>query len=80
MTAYEELKDRALRHTAEHNDIIMAEDGYYVYWPEGYERGYHDSASLRVLADILDEKNKPWDEQLHRELVYDKGISDTQED
>lgn len=68
MTAYDKLKARILEHTEEHRDIIMADDGYYVYWPEGYTRGYHDAASLRVLADILDEKNKAWDEEVSREL------------
>lgn len=53
-----------------HSDIIMAEDGYYVYWPDTVVgRGCCASHDLRVIADILDERNEEWDAQVKQHLA-----------
>jgi hypothetical protein len=65
---YEKEKARMRAVSEERGDLIMGDDGYYVYWPKGYTRGYMGSYELRLLADILDEKNKAWDEEVTREL------------
>lgn len=36
-------------------------DGYFVWWPNGPLNGFHDSDSLRQMADWLDEMNAEWD-------------------
>lgn len=45
------------------DDIIAADDGYYVYCPsEG--RGFLTEQHLREIADHLAEKNKEWDQKV----------------
>lgn len=45
----------------ERKDIIMGDDGFYVYWPEG-NKGALTSHDLRELADELDRMNCKWEE------------------
>jgi len=49
-------------------DLVMADDGYYVYWPE--LSGYLDAPALRQIADMLDAKNKGW----HERVMGDESI------
>lgn len=82
MKAKEKLKARILEFTAERKEIMRADDGYYVWWPSREYGGYHDAHSLRILAEILDEKNKDWDEHVRRELGgldHDQNVSHSQE-
>jgi hypothetical protein len=44
-------------------DILMKEDGFYDFWPIQHG-GYWPSYILRVIADKLDEINKPWQDQI----------------
>jgi hypothetical protein len=44
-------------------DIDMDIDGYYKYWPV-QKAGYWDAPPLRQVADILDNLNREWDEEL----------------
>lgn len=44
-----------LRRLAE-PDIVMVEDGYWVYWPTD-NKGYLKAHHLRIIATLLDEKN-----------------------
>lgn len=40
-------------------------DGYYYWWPENMDwSGSWPSHVLRDIADLLDELNKPWDDEL----------------
>lgn len=65
--AYWELRKRIEKIVDERKDIIAGDDGDYVFWPTEI-RGYHTSHELRILADILDDRNKAWDETVRREL------------
>jgi hypothetical protein len=44
-------------------DIDMDIDGYYKYWPV-QKAGYWDAPPLRQVANILDNLNREWDEEL----------------
>lgn len=46
------------------NDIIVGDDGYYIFWPTS-GAGAFEAWNLRLVADILDELNKPWDNQIN---------------
>lgn len=46
---------------------LMLEDGYWYYDPPR-EVGVFNANSLRQIADLLDEMNKDWDEQIIRDL------------
>jgi len=39
-------------------------DGYYYFWNEDYNTGSWSSNSLRIIADKLDEINKPYDDSV----------------
>jgi hypothetical protein len=45
-------------------DCLQDIDGSYYYWPS--KVGYLSSYTLRIIADYLDEVNKPWDEKVSR--------------
>ena len=45
-------------------EILMAEDGYYVFFSDDSKRGFWEAYILRQIADRLDEINKPWDDQV----------------
>lgn len=47
--------------------VAMDVDGYYYLW-EMAESSYFAAPVLRALADKLDEINKPWDDQVNKEL------------
>jgi hypothetical protein len=44
-------------------DFIAGDDGYYMYWPTT-NLGAYTAHNLRIIADELDRKNKPWDDQV----------------
>lgn len=71
MTPYEEAKAGILKVLMTRKALVVADDGYYVYWPSidgSYGYGYQTAEELRIVADILDEKNKAWDKEVRREL------------
>jgi len=41
--------------------FVLAEDGYYVYWPPQEKRGALGSRHLRWIADELDKANEALD-------------------
>lgn len=43
--------------------IVRSDDGYYNYTPK-HNGGLHDTYSLRLIADKLDEVNKPLDDSI----------------
>ena len=51
---------------AEEAGIYQEVDGFYYYDPPGH--GSYAAHTLREIADKLDEMNKPWSEQIEREL------------
>jgi hypothetical protein len=52
-------KQRLISKLKQDNDIVMADDGFYCYWPDG-AKGFLTSNNLRIIADYLDEENKLW--------------------
>lgn len=46
------------------SDIYHSDSGYYVYGPS-FKGGYLTAHDLRIIADHLDEINKPWDHMVH---------------
>lgn len=48
-------------------DILMDVDGYYKWWPNN-TGGYLDELFLFTMANFLSALNKPWDEQIKRDL------------
>lgn len=62
------MKDRIIQLASP--DFVPGDDGYLMWWPDGFNRGGLSSESLRIIADELDIRNKPWDDELTR---YFKG-------
>lgn len=48
-------------------DLVMDVDGYFYYWPS-IEKGAWSSYSMRMIADKMDELNKPWDDYIEKNL------------
>lgn len=48
-------------------DIIQKEDGYYDFWPADHNGGYWAAYVLRAIADVVDELNEPWDQQIQND-------------
>lgn len=46
-------------------DVIMNDDGYYVFFRNRELMGYEDEGSFLSLYIYLHEKNKPWDESVN---------------
>jgi len=44
-------------------DIVRGEDGFYIYWPT-LGGGAYTAHCLRLIADVLDERNAPWQKEL----------------
>lgn len=53
------------------DDILVNEDGYYVYWPLE-TRGYLDEYHLVLIAAILNKKNREWDDELEKYMESTK--------
>jgi hypothetical protein len=61
----EEKKKKLIDIIQERKEVIAGDDGFYCYWPEP-SRGFLSSDDLRIIADYLDEINKPWQKQIDR--------------
>lgn len=48
--------------------FIMDIDGYYYFDTLTNSKGWFTSYSLRMVADLLDVMNKPYDDKLNKEL------------
>lgn len=44
-------------------DIIINDDGYYIWWPNKVD-GYHTDFDLLYLAAYIYQKNMPWDKEV----------------
>lgn len=53
-------------------DFVTGDDGYKFYWPS--RAGGFESHTLRLIADLLDEDNKEWDEQLNKDLTFRENV------
>lgn len=56
-------------------EFVMDCDGFRYYVREETNSGWEDSFSLRLIADKLDEVNKPYQDVL--EKYFDKGREDS---
>jgi hypothetical protein len=61
------------------DEFIMGDDGYVVFWPEGYRLGAFPSWVLRAIADELDRRNAAWDAQIQFDLCLSTQHSPTDE-
>ncbi len=51
-------------------DILTGDDGYKIWWPTKVN-GAFSAHTLRLMADILDEKNLEWDKQIQEYFSND---------
>lgn len=49
-------------------EIVIDVDGFYYFWPEGYNKGHFSSHHLREIADHLDKINAPWNAIIEKEI------------
>jgi hypothetical protein len=57
--------EKIIKIIEERNEFITCMDGYIYYWPNGFPYGHLSSAQLRIIADELDRRNKPWDDKVN---------------
>lgn len=62
--AKEEMKAKILERT---EDFVALECGYVYFWPKR-PVGAISAVELRLIADILDEKNAAWDKSVQDSL------------
>jgi hypothetical protein len=62
-------RDSVVRVSDERNEFVQDVDGY-VYWYPTAGNGHLSAHQLRWLADELDERNRPWNEQIASDLTY----------
>ena len=67
-------RDNIIRKLDERNDIIMADDGYYVFWPVR-NHGYITANTLRIIADELDKRNEDWDNIINDQPVSEEWLN-----
>lgn len=69
--------DRAHIESLIGDEITLDVSGFY-YWEPITPKGYMTSSFLRLVADYLDEKNKPWQERFIAEMdrINEKGPID----
>ncbi|HNR55116.1 MAG TPA: hypothetical protein PKJ19_08120 [Flavobacteriales bacterium] len=48
--------------------LHQLDDGFFYFFPEGLRGGAWDAWWMREIADKLDELNKPWVEQIEKDL------------
>lgn len=58
-------RDRILNLIAARSEIFHLEDGYLYWEPVG--NGCFSAWELRVIADELDKRNKPWDDHINND-------------
>ena len=49
-------------------EIVTLDDGFKYYWPDDSRNGAYSSATLRDIADQLDEMNMDWQKQIDNDL------------
>lgn len=48
-------------------EMIVMEDGYYVFWPNDLRKGYWNEAVLLGLSEVLADLNKEWDDRIRND-------------
>ena len=64
----EEAKQRLIQISDQRKEFVQDVDGFIYWWPDGSPNGHFSSHHLRWLADELDKRNKPWNEQIAKDL------------
>ena len=64
-------RDKLIKKVDEHKDIVMGDDGYYVFWPIR-NNGALNANDLRIIADELDKRNEDWDIILNNQPVEEE--------
>lgn len=55
----------SLKQTEQLEESLVTDvDGFVYFWPEG-SNGHFPAWYLRVVADIMDERNKEWNDQIN---------------
>lgn len=57
-------------------DVLVNDDGYYVWWPVLENRGYLDAKFLKDVAEVLDTMNKDWHTSLTADLEKSRDDED----
>lgn len=55
---------RVFEEMDERREFFTDADGYIYWWPVDSTRGHLSAVLLRAIADELDRRNKPWDDQV----------------
>lgn len=66
--AYWKIRSKIEQAVVERNEVGTGDNGYVVFWPR-YFWGYRSAYELRILADILDDRNMAWKKTVKRELM-----------
>lgn len=61
-----EYKESLIKKIEERDEFSILEDGYIYYFPSN--NGALQSNELRIIADELDNRNKPWDDEITKML------------
>lgn len=56
--------DLYYHHGVHMGEVIMNDDGFYNFWPNE-NKGYWDEHVLFLIANLLKEKNKRWNEEIN---------------
>lgn len=68
MTHKEQLTARVIEVADNRREFVQDVDGYVYWWPDGSTNGHLAACHLRILADELDRRNKPWDDYITENL------------
>jgi hypothetical protein len=52
----------------ERKEFVLDVDGFLYYWPSP-NLGHLSSCQLRWIADELDKRNKPWQDQIEKDFA-----------
>lgn len=58
--------EEIIKRIDERRDFVTYVDGFVYYWPT--TRGHHSTHVLRVIADELEKRDKPWEEIIARDF------------
>lgn len=59
-------RQRIIQICQNRQEFVQEVDGFVYWWPEGSSDGYLSSYVLRLIADELDKRNKPLEEDIEK--------------
>lgn len=57
-------------------DLVVNDDGFWVLFFSNERKGYFESYALRLIADKMEEMNKPWQDNINEYFSRIKNFSD----